>query len=302
MGTTPSERLSPSMLTARRAAQGGSPQQNRERAYPLDSGYDDHLALQAQLSATRALLTATTPEQVAAILATLVHDLGGGVVPARLAEGSAMPLDVSLGTGEPVLPWAEPVSVAEMRLSTALPPVVEDARLVLQRLQTEQRQAQEAEVDQLTGLLTRRAWMRRLSSAGEGAGVALIDLDDFKEVNDTAGHAAGDAVLRDVGLLLRQHFRDDDACGRYGGDELVCLTPGMADEALAARLDAVRAAWVSSRAGTGQRVGLSMGVAAVGPAGPRAALQAADQALYQAKSSGRDRTRIAGQAEPGPAA
>ena len=258
----------------------------------MNVGYDDHEAVQAHLGATRALLTATSPEHVAAIVATLVRDLGGGLVPARLGEQAALPMDVSFGVGEPVLPWAEPVSVAEMRLSAVLPHLIEDARGVVQRLQSEQQQAQEAEFDQLTGLLTRRAWMRRLSQASEGDGVALLDLDHFKQVNDTLGHAAGDLVLRSVGVCLRQHFRDDDTCGRYGGDELACLTPGLPAQALAARLDAVRLAWRTTRPPEAHSVGLSVGVAAVGPAGPRAALEAADRALYRAKADGRDRTTL----------
>ena len=293
MSAVQDDTLPPSVIMARRANHRAFGLMDRERSYPLDVGYDDPLVVRARLGATRALLTAKTPEQVAAILATFVHDLGGRLVPARLADGDAMPLDVSFGTAEPMLPCARPVSVAGMRLSAVLPTFVEDARAVLQRLQGDQRQAQEAEVDLLTGLLTRRAWMRRISSAREGDGVALIDLDHFKSVNDAAGHAAGDMVLRAVGLLLREHFRDDDACGRYGGDELACLTPGLSADALAARLDVVRAAWVRSRPRVGQRVGLSIGVAAVGPQEPSAAVESADRALYRAKAAGRDRTELA---------
>ena len=286
------DRPPPSVISGRRAAEAGSVPTSPGRAYPRGGGYDDHEAVHARLEATRALLTASSAEQVAAIVATHDRDLGGGLVPARLAVRNALPLDVSFGLGEPVLPWAEPVSIAEMRLSAVLPHVVEDARGVLQRLQAGQRQAQEAELDQLTGLLTRRAWMRRLSQAAEGHGVGLVDLDNFKAVNDSGGHGAGDAVLRAVGACLRDHFRGDDACGRYGGDELALLTPGLSALALAARLDAARLAWRGTRPAEGQGVGLSVGVAVVGPAGPRAALEAADRALYRAKAAGRDRTEV----------
>ena len=160
------EPLPPSMIAAQRAARGGGALHGHARAYPVDPGYDDHEALQARLGATRALLTATSPEQVAAIVATLVRDLGGGLVPARLNEHDAMPLDVSLGVGEPVLPWAEPVSVAQMRLSAVLPPFVEDARAVLQRLQAVQHRVQEAEHDQLTGLQAADRALHRAKAAG----------------------------------------------------------------------------------------------------------------------------------------
>ena len=286
------ESLPPSVIAARRAGQARAQVSARSRAYPVNVGYDDHEAVQAQLGATRALLSAASPEQVAAIVATLVRDLGGGLVSARLGERTALPMDVSFGVGEPVLPWAEPVSVAEMRLSAVLPHFIEDARGVVQRLQGERQTAHEAEFDQLTGLLTRRAWMRRLGQVQQGDSVARLHLDHFKQVNDTLGHAAGDLVLRSFGACLRQHFRDDDACGRYGGDELACLTPGMPAQGLAARLDAVRLAWRSTRPPEGHGVGLSVGVVTVGPAGARAALEAADRALYRAKTAGRDRTNL----------
>ncbi len=99
------------------------------------------MATAVRLAATRALLTAVTPEEVAAIVSTLVHDLGGGLVPARLDDGSMLPLDVSLGLSEPKLAWAEPVSVAAMRVESVLPSFLEDAKVALHRLQAEARHA-----------------------------------------------------------------------------------------------------------------------------------------------------------------
>jgi diguanylate cyclase (GGDEF)-like protein len=255
---------------------------------------DDVQALSAQLAATRALLAARTPQDVAAIVATLVRDLGGGLVPARLAQSdTTVQLDVSFGLSEPLLPWADPVSVAWMRLSRVLPGVVVDARSVLDRLQGDARRFEEAERDSLTGLLTRRAWMRRLSAAGRGDAVCLIDLDHFKATNDRAGHAAGDEVLRAIGGLVLRVFRTDDACGRYGGDELACVAVDMPAEALAARADQLRSYWQQQRPAVGAGVGLSVGVAEVGDRTPRLALEAADRALYRAKAQGRDATALA---------
>lgn len=200
---TGSERLPPASIAARRSrAPASPPRPVSERFYPAVDVVEDHDALAAVLAATRALLTAARPEQVAGIVKTLVHDLGGGLVPARLADGHALPMDVALGFGEPLLPWAEPVSVAAMRLSSVLPGFLQDAHGVLHRLHGEQRRTEEADTDLLTGLLSRRAWMRRLGSAESGDALCLIDLDHFKTINDEAGHAAGDEVLRTVGALL----------------------------------------------------------------------------------------------------
>lgn len=268
------------------------------RAYPAVLADDDLEAVSAQLAATRALLSASTPQEVAGIVATLVRDLGGGLVPARLAQpGSVIQLDVSLGLSEPMLPWAEPVSVAAMRLSRALPGVVQDARQVLDRLRGEARRTDEAEREALTGLLTRRAWMRRLSTADPVDAVCLIDLDldldHLKAAIDIGGRAAGDEVLRALGGLLRRALRPDDACGRYGGGELACLVPSMPAEALVGRVEQLRSSWRQQRPLAGRDGGLSVGVAQVGDREPRVALKAADLALYRVKASGRDATALA---------
>lgn len=111
-----------------------------ERAYPPVELGDDADATGVLLVARRALLAAATPQDVAAVVATLVHDLGGGLLPARLDPlSTALPVDVSLGLSEPLVAWAEPVSLAAMRLETILPGFIEDARGVLGRLLVESR-------------------------------------------------------------------------------------------------------------------------------------------------------------------
>jgi diguanylate cyclase (GGDEF)-like protein len=228
------------------------------------------------------------------VLATFIHDLGGGLVPARLADpANTLPMDVSLGLSEPLLPYADPVSVAAMRLARDLPEMMEDACLVFRRLQGEVQSADEATRDPLTGLLTRRAWMRRLAEAEAGDSVCLIDLDCFKSVNDRDGHSAGDTVLRAIGAVLLRSFRQADSCGRYGGDELTCLTPGLAAQALAQRCEVLRAQWEQQRPECAAVVGLSIGVATVTAEGGRAALQSADEQMYRAKRAGGGRTVVA---------
>lgn len=129
------EQLPPSLHAAR--ARGGArpPEGGPRRAYPAVEPGGDPDATAVQLAATRALLAATTPQGVAAVVATLVRDLGGGMLPARLdPRSNALPLDVSLGLSEPMVPWAEPVSLAAMRLEAVLPGFLEDARAVLGKL------------------------------------------------------------------------------------------------------------------------------------------------------------------------
>lgn len=282
------------MVAAERSRSAGWATGNTERPYPLVRAGDDLDAISAQLAATRALLTAATPQDVVAVVAALVGDLGGALVPARLAEsGPTVQIDVSFGLSEPMLPWADPVSVASMRLARHLPGFVADARLVFDRLQGDTRRTEEAERDSLTGLLTRRAWMRRLSTAGASDAVCVVDLDHFKAANDRAGHAGGDEVLRAISELLLRVFRPGDACGRYGGDELVCLAPGMSAEDMSARTDRLRSSWQHERPAAGVGVGLSVGVAQIGDREPRVALKAADRALYRVKAAGRNASAIA---------
>ena len=289
------EQLPPSVLAARRTAPHARDRARAAgRAYPAIAVDDDVAAAGPHLAATRALLAAATPDEVAGIVVTLVHDLGGGIVPVRLAGTDVvLPVDVSLGLSEPMLAWADPVSMAAMRLSRILPTFVEDARTVVGRLRGEQLVADEAERDPVTGLLTRRAWMRRLSVAADGDTVCLIDLDHFKHVNDTAGHPGGDEVLGAIGALLLRAFRTADACGRYGGDELACLISSMPVEAVARRLDQLHAAWASERPPAAAGLGFSVGIARTDQRGPRAALAAADRALYRVKASGRNATATA---------
>ncbi len=154
-----------------------------------------------------------------------------------------------------------------------------------------------AHVDPLTGTGNRYDLPRRLAALRPGDAVVLLDLDHFKALNDTAGHAAGDLVLRDVGALLVGIARNQDTVVRYGGEEFLLLLPGAGAEG-AVSLDArLRDTWARQR----PDVTFSTGIAVVaapaqgdGPLGQpeeagAAALAHADEALYRAKSSGRAR-------------
>ncbi len=159
--------------------------------------------------------------------------------------------------------------------------------------------------DSLTGLLNRAAIMdllrRELARAPREksyCGVLLADLDHFKEVNDTMGHAAGDEVLREAALRLTAGVREYDAVGRYGGEEFLVVLPGCDAGALRERAEHIRSAFRDrpiEAGGQSLNVTLSIGGASSSnwpELGPDALVRSADGSLYQAKRGGRDRTEV----------
>jgi diguanylate cyclase (GGDEF)-like protein len=161
--------------------------------------------------------------------------------------------------------------------------------------------------DHLTGLLTRREMDRLLEEElirsyryGHPVALMLIDLDHFKQVNDTYGHVSGDAALRAVAAVVLQCARDTDRAARYGGDELAVLLPEtdhVGACVLAERIRAkVAASGIEPPPDAQVTAGpipltLSIGVAALPGstvATPSEFISRADAALYQAKRSGRN--------------
>ncbi|WP_369054296.1 putative bifunctional diguanylate cyclase/phosphodiesterase [Kineococcus terrestris] len=184
-------------------------------------------------------------------------------------------------------------------------------RAVQQREQLQGELAHQAAHDALTGLPNRAAAVRLLQSAlhrsarrGAAVGLLFIDLDGFKAVNDTSGHAAGDEVLRAVAARLREVVRAGDVVGRLGGDEFVVVAEDVGDVGglvdLGQRIiDAVRRPVpLPPGAGPGTaRVGASVGVAVSrdGGTGDDAGdvlLAEADTAVYRAKARGRGRVEV----------
>ena len=166
-----------------------------------------------------------------------------------------------------------------------------------------------ATCDELTGLTNRRAAMERmqqeLAVRGRGAplmSVALIDLDHFKRINDSHGHAAGDAVLRRFADCARDAVRVGDTMSRWGGEEFLLVMPATATaEAMATmarlreRLRQQRFAEIAPE----MAVSFSAGVAeCMGPADLEAAIERADGAMYAAKNGGRDRVVAAAAPHP----
>ncbi len=135
---------------------------------------------------------------------------------------------------------------------------------------------------------------------GESFVLVLLDLDKFKNINDTHGHLAGDAVLVETARRLIATVRTYDAVGRYGGEEFLVLLPGLSLPAGANRIEALHQAIRSEPVDIGAEAGLSVtasfGVVAFKPHSPDTAtglLQHADLALYRSKNEGRDRISYA---------
>lgn len=155
--------------------------------------------------------------------------------------------------------------------------------------------------DSLTGLLKHSrikeqvdAELSRAVRAGENLSVVMLDLDHFKQVNDTYGHPAGDKVIKAIAHLLRQRLRKTDAVGRYGGEEFVAVLPRCTPEEARSLMEDVRQRFRDITFTVDQRsfnVTLSVGIAAYRPGVERAdqLLQEADAALYRAKAEGRNR-------------
>ncbi|MEV4490093.1 EAL domain-containing protein [Micromonospora coxensis] len=158
-----------------------------------------------------------------------------------------------------------------------------------------------AERDPLTDLPNRRALLARLDDLLAGprerpGALLLIDIDNFKDINDVHGHAVGDDVLRLLARLLLRELPAGTVLGRLGGDEFAVVLPGAyAEDALTMAETLCNAAVRTPvpMAGTGLRVTLSIGAASLEPGDTRDTMLAhADLALYEAKNAGRNRARL----------
>jgi diguanylate cyclase (GGDEF)-like protein len=188
---------------------------------------------------------------------------------------------------------AKPVDISELRARILVGKRILDLQQCLRFSATH---------DFLTNLLSRSEILSslerelvRTQREGRPAGVIMADVDGFKQINDTLGHPAGDAVLAEVARRLRSDLRLYDVAGRYGGEEFILVLPGCDLQTAARRADEIRRIVardpIMTPAGSISAT-VSMGVT-VTNADPDATLetllQSADAALYRAKKAGRNR-------------
>ena len=230
--------------------------------------------------------------------------------PPGTTHGSTLPLGAKVGIRAYI-----PDSIVSHRQNAAYIRVIEAgllalvalmlltlvlARPLLRAFRWTEEQANEARIDSLTGLANRRALEEILAAEISRAhrfahqlAVVLLDLDRFKEINDSFGHAAGDVMLRAVSRLLTSLARQGDTVARWGGEEFVVVLPET-DLAGARRFAERLRRTIEAHVVDEMKTSASCGVATMLPEDTvEELLGAADQALYQAKSNGRNRTESA---------
>jgi diguanylate cyclase (GGDEF)-like protein len=292
------------------------------------------LALNAQLEArvreltllhdlSRALASTLEPVEVISQLRALVgrtlpHDRVELRVPAL--EAGAHPgadEDAERGDALDLAMLHDGVQMGSLRLFRSAPgrfsaeevclleSIASQGALALTNARLHQEVVRQSLTDSLTGIANRRALFARLQLEiercdrfEETLGVALVDVDHFKRLNDRFGHPGGDAILREVAATLAGGLRKVDLVARYGGEEFAIVLPGAGRDAALAVGDKLRATIAAARfdhRGTpcGEAVTISVGVA-VYPSDARdlsSLIDCADAALYAAKRAGRDSVR-----------
>jgi len=182
--------------------------------------------------------------------------------------------------------------------------VAEDMALALANLRLRETLRSQAIRDSLTGLFNRRYLeetlereLNRVKRQGTSLGVIMMDLDHFKQYNDTFGHSAGDELLSALGILLKSQIRGEDIACRYGGEEFLLILPGASPEVALERAEILRQAIKEMHLHYQglKPTTLSLGVAVYPDHGDTGLeiIKAADAALYRAKQAGRDRVMAA---------
>jgi diguanylate cyclase (GGDEF)-like protein len=273
------------------------------------AGYDGsghvHGAIEARIDLARLCDDDVSGYDEARRLLERAHDdaerLG---LPAECADAALALADLHERGSDAVgaLRWLRHLREVERRLFDA----ASDQRLrALQVRYKLERVERDSLTDALTGLLNRRGLdiaiaeaVERRREDGDAVCALMIDLDDFKQINDGYSHAVGDEVLREVADRLRDSVRPSDGCARFGGEEFAVVLSACDLERAAAIAEQIRVTLDAEvdweRIAGGLRVTASIGVAMLGATATGSALLAsADRALYDAKHGGKNRVRVA---------
>jgi diguanylate cyclase (GGDEF)-like protein len=242
-----------------------------------------------------------------------------GIIAACAAAGS-----ISAASGRMILAEIENTQARDMittdpdltrgrSLSWTFQPMVGGGAVVLLEDITERRNAEArishlARYDELTALPNRvnfRDEIGRLLAIQQGAdqlsALLFVDLDQFKQVNDTYGHLSGDAVLAELAQILVRSARESDVCARYGGEEFAMILHETIEAGARTLAERIRAKVAAATFPGGLKLTISVGVAATDePALFTQLIDRADQALYTAKQGGRNQVRVADMKGPAP--
>src|SRR6266851_4771428 len=186
--------------------------------------------------------------------------------------------------------------------------VASQAAIAIRHAQLFAAQEENALTDELTKLPNRRALAQRFLQETQrarrhraGITFVMVDLDHFKQVNDTYGHLNGDAVLAELASILSTGLRESDVCARYGGEEFALILPETTEAGARTLAERIRAKVAAATFPGGLKLTISVGVAATEePALFTQLIDRADQALYAAKQGGRNQVRMADMTGPAP--
>ena len=234
-----------------------------------------------------------------AILGHTTHGIGGNYSGLYTLWFAYLGLTQPPGTSTTLVPmaiaaylvsWGGPTQPLIARLLIAIAVWLILGELLAALIQRQRSLADEmrvlAHVDTLTKLGNRRDLDLRLAEAGPGDTLVLCDLDHFKQLNDTLGHAAGDSVLTEFGLVIRATLRQLDYAARYGGEEFALVLPGTSTAQATNLLSRLRRRWAILH----PEITFSAGVATCQDGlTTSATLAEADRAMYAAKEAGRNR-------------
>ena len=261
---------------------------------------DDERTISFVSPSVEDLLGWTADDAVGAELRDVVHPEDRARFEEAMTTGRGSSTEVRVRARDGRYRWYQG-SVTDLSDDPAVEGLVLTAHDVTAQKAIEDRLAHQATHDPLTRLPNRVIVNDRLGHAlargrrdGSRAAAIFLDIDEFKRINDTWGHAAGDELLREVAHRVQRAARAADTVGRYGGDEFVVICedlPSVADALLVAERIRDEVARPAQVQGTEVRVGTSIGVALSGEAeeSTRELLGRADAAMYEAKSTGRGR-------------